>query len=223
VKALHPTARSGFSVIELAVSMSLLALVLAIAMQFGDAVSSGSSTATAAAEADASASRALAAIADRVEDSGTGWFSAALGAPFSSSDLTYDRVVGWDEVGGVPATVVEQIVLEPSPTDPDNGLDDDGDGTIDDCVVVWIRDPGGANERQVICRGVPELLAGEIAGNGLDDNGNGLLDERGLAFDFFGSGLRVQLSVVERDKEGRALLRTVQRSVWFRNQAASQK
>lgn len=214
-------ARAGFTLLELMISVGLLALVLTTAMRVGDAVMRGSSTATAAAEADAGVGRAIECLADHLKDSGTGWFDAT--APLVPlDDVTYKRVIGYAALAAT--TVDERILLERSPGDPDDGVDNDGNGVVDDCRVVWVRFPGTADElRTVVCNRVPESLAGEVEGNLVDDNGNGLVDERGLALDFVDAGVRIRLTVVERDRERRSVVRTAERVVWFRNEAISQK
>lgn len=213
--------RAGFSLLELTVSVALLALVFASALQMSDSVMDGSSTAIATAKADADVGRAVERLAVGLKDSGSGWFGAT--PPLVPvHDVTYQRLDGYEL--GAPHTVNERIFLERSPTDPDDGIDNDGNGLADDCSVVWVRDPGGADElRAIVCNRVPDALEGEIDGNLLDDNENGLVDERGLSLDFVDAGVRVRLTVVEQDKAGRDVTRTVERVVWFRNEAASHK
>lgn len=214
--------RAGFSLLELTVSVALLALVLTAALQISDSVKDGSSTATAAAKAEEDVGRALERLAHHLKDSGTGWFGAT--APLvPMHDVLYKRVAGYDPVAG-PLVVDERIYLERIPTDPDDGIDNDGNGVADDCRVVWVRAPGTADEfRTVVCNRVPDVLEGEVDGNLLDDNGNGLVDERGLSLDFVDAGVRIRLTVVERDHARRDFVRTVERVVWFRNEAASKK
>ncbi|MCI0635907.1 MAG: hypothetical protein L0206_18615 [Actinobacteria bacterium] len=217
-----PRTRAGFSLLELAVSVTLLALVFGTTLLIGDSVRDGSSTATAAAKAETDSERAVERLADRLKDSGSGWFGAT--APLvPMDDVLYKRVAGY--VPGTGAAVVdERIVLERVPTDPDDGIDNDGNGVVDDCRVVWVREPGTASElRTVVCDRVPDALEGEVDGNLLDDNGNGLVDERGLALEFVDAGVRVRLTVSERDQSGRDVVHTVERVVWFRNEAASKK
>lgn len=214
--------RAGFTLLELTVSVALLGLLFTTALQISDSVMDGSSTAAATAKVDADVGRAIERLAERLKDSGSGWFGAT--APLVPvNDVTYKRVAGYDPVAGIEIAD-ERIFLERSATDPDDGIDNDGNGLADDCRVVWVRAPGTAGElRTVVCDMVPDVLEGEIDANLLDDNGNGLVDERGLALDFVDAGVRVRLTMVGRDQAGREVTRTVQRVVWFRNEATSQK
>lgn len=214
--------RAGLTLLEMTVSISLLALVLTTALQIGNAVEQGSSTATASARAESDAGRALERLAERLKDSGSGWFGAT--APLVPvDDVQFKRVTEYKDGAGAQV-VEERIFLERVPTDVDDGVDNDGNGLADDCRVVWVRAPGTAEElRTVICDRVPEALEGETDGNLVDDNENGLVDERGLALDFLDGGVRVRLTLVERDRDGRDVVCTRERIVWFRNEVASKK
>ena len=214
--------RAGFSLLELSISVALMALVLTTALQISDSVAEGSSSAVTAARAEADVGRAVERLAEHLKGSGSGW-CGVWAELVPEHDVTYTRVTGYDEDTAAPATEEERIFLERLPTDPDDGADNDGNGLADDGRVVWVRSPGTADElRTVLCDRVPESLAGEIDGNLVDDNDNGLVDERGLAFDFAAGRVRIRLTVVERDQNARDVVRTVERIVWFRNEAASQ-
>ena len=110
-----------------------------------------------------------------------------------------------------------RIALELERVELDNGLDDNGNGLVDERMVVRIEDPGGPDERRkVICHDVSEYLAGEIP-NGLDDNGNGLNDERGLSFVVLGDVLTIRLTLEAPGANENMLERTVQTSVRLLN------
>ena len=88
---------------------------------------------------------------------------------------------------------------------------------IDEGVVVWTENEGVPGERRVIvCRGVRELLEGEIA-NGLDDNGNGLIDEPGFCVQVTGEVVTLRLTLDALDSDNRVLTKTVESSIWIRN------
>ena len=111
-----------------------------------------------------------------------------------------------------------RFTLELSPSEIDNGLDDDGNGLIDERLLVRITNPGDPDEqRSVLARGVRALLEGEVD-NGLDDNGNGLADEAGFALDMDGGVLSVRLSLEIVDPEGGDnIIRTLETSLTLRN------
>jgi hypothetical protein len=120
-------------------------------------------------------------------------------------------------IKGMQWNPLERLQLELRPTEQDNGVDDDGNGLVDERRVVWFTDPGAAEEREVtVCHWVSELLEGEQA-NGVDDNGNGLIDEPGLCVTFEDDGALVWLTLQRFDSDRRLLTRTFQRRVGFRN------
>jgi hypothetical protein len=119
--------------------------------------------------------------------------------------------------GGIPLFgPIQRIALELEPSELDNGLDDDTDGLVDECLIAWTTDLGGPSQRRaVLATGVSELLQGEIV-NGADDNGNGLTDEPGLVFDADGDRLILRLTL-QRTNEGRVSVRTSETSILLRN------
>ena len=95
--------RAGFSLLELTVSTALLALVFTAAFQIGDAVTSGSSTATTSAKADEGVGRAIERLAERLKDSGSGWFLEPMAAGVTMHDVEFQRIDGYDDI----ATAIE--------------------------------------------------------------------------------------------------------------------
>lgn len=99
----------------------------------------------------------------------------------------------------------------------DNGLDDNGNGLIDERRVLLVPDTATPAELVSLGSQVRELAEGELP-NGLDDNGNGIADEAGLWFRHDGSGtLTVSLSLERLDGRGGSIVRTLTTSVRMRN------
>ena len=99
----------------------------------------------------------------------------------------------------------------------DDGIDNNGDGRIDEGVVLLTIDVGLPTQQQVtLAHQVRSLLAGEI-GNLGDDNGNVMADERGLVFELNGNVLTIRLTLENIDEDGNFLSKTVQTSVRIRN------
>ena len=111
-----------------------------------------------------------------------------------------------------------RLDLQYAPGELNDGLDNNGDGLIDEGVLVLVRDQGGPAQLQVIlCRNVSEFLEGEIP-NGIDDNGNGVVDERGFSLHRVGQELRVRLTVLQpMGANGQVLSRTTETTVKLRN------
>jgi hypothetical protein len=140
-----------------------------------------------------------------------------IAAPLNLSEIEFRVGVGVNNSKIVWGDV-ESIRFEYGPEDPDDGLDNDGDGFVDEGRIVHLIRPGAADEQRIVlCNNVLEALAGEVPGNVFDDNGNGLEDEAGLSFDFEDGHLNVRLSVGRLDPEGRPIVRTFEQVVAFRN------
>ncbi len=156
-------------------------------------------------------------ISDRLESADLTLTAPQIGAPFHSSWIDYQRVTGYT-AGVRDLGPPERIILEYSPLDPNDGVDNDGNGLVDDGRIVWIENPGLASERRVVLsRWVPEFMENEIEGNLADDNGNGLQDERGLSFDFFGGRLTIRLTLEQQDADGFLITRSLSRTLTLRN------
>jgi prepilin-type N-terminal cleavage/methylation domain-containing protein len=219
---LSPHERAGFTLVEMMISASLLAFVLGaatmIALSSASAFSMGHGNMTLEAKVRRTANRLVneftsAGRVGLIPDPQP--FPPAPGV--GTSTLDFRKNVG--VVGGVvqwgPLT---RIRFEYSPSEIDNGLDDDGNGLIDDGAVVWLENPDTPQERRaVLINGVSEFLQGEIP-NGLDDNGNGLIDEQGLSFDMDNNNLIIRLSL-ERMQTGtqQPIVRSIETSILLRN------
>jgi len=208
--------RGGFTLIEMAVALVLMSVLGGLVFLTAESTSNAVNTGVAVAELDGRALRVLERVCDALKASSAGVATPQAETPFSNANLDFRRGLGADADGDVLWGPLERLVLEYD--EADDGLDDDGDGLVDEGRLVWIEDPGGASERRVVlCQDVREYLAGETL-DGDDQNQNGLLDERGFALDFTGNRVTVRLTLEGRDRDGRLLASTVQRSVVFRNQ-----
>jgi hypothetical protein len=135
----------------------------------------------------------------------------------TATSIQFNTCTGF--AGGVQQwSTLTRIDLRPEPRDPDDGVDNDNDGFVDEHQIVLVRNVGGADEIEaVLCGGVRRLLQGEIA-NLVDDNGNGLVDERGLSFVVDANRtIRIRLTLEARDPNGLIMARTVETSVHMRN------
>lgn len=209
--------RSGYTLIEISITLTLLAIVLGAAITVANQGEKNFEQTVTNSIANTKANRALNTIARRLAGAGRQTVTPALVAPFSSENIIFQSVSGWN--GARTWNEEMQILLQYDPAETDNGLDDDADGMIDECEVVLVENRGTANERRtVLVRRVQELLQGELA-NGADDNGNGLVDERGFNVERIsdGAGLVLRLTVLRRLPEGGLDTQTVETTVWLRN------
>jgi len=218
VKKLIHGSRTGFTLLEVVISAGLFMLFTGGALLMANASSSALRTGSTYSDLDARARRALAEVCDllRLADA-QGLWPAGVVAPASTHELEFQRALGHDGTN-ISWDLVEKLILESDPSDPDDGVDNDGDGLVDECRVVWIDDFGEPTERRkTLCHDVAESLDGEVPGNLVDDNDNDLDDERGFCIDLDGEIATVRLTLEGRDGDGLLIRSTVQRSVALRN------
>jgi hypothetical protein len=208
--------KAGFTLIESLFALSFLVIlflaVVHASLRASDAFDQGSLEH----ELSTHTHRALERIAGELELAERATLTPDPLLPLGQSGLTFRSPTGF--AGGAvqwgPNTTIQ---FEEEPGEPDDGIDNDGDGFVDEGRVLWIQAPGTAEERRVVlCSNVADRLEGELE-NGLDDNGNGLLDERGLAFVAENDVLSVLLTCERRDDQGRTLRKSGQTAVKLRN------
>jgi hypothetical protein len=200
--------KRGTTLMEVAVSLMFTAIVGTSVLLVMSSGSRAMQMTTMATAVESNGQDAMKKICDRLVGADlTSVLPPNVVAPGSTSSITFQRVVAFEN-GVVIWSNPERISLEASPTDPDDGLDNNDNGLVDEGQVIWTENPGLANEHSlVICSWVRENLVGEVPGNGVDDNGNNLVDEAGLSFDFDGRRLSVRLSL-ERPSSGLGLVGT---------------
>lgn len=207
--------RRGFTLLDLLIGLAMLGTfmgsLLVVAARGADAAREGLACQT----IEALARRTLDRMASELASAGAGTLDPNPTVPWGSDDLTFRCISGYG-AGAVQWTPQASFSLELDTGELDDGVDNDGDGSIDERMLVYTRDPAGAAESFVLAHGVSELLEGETA-NGLDDNQNGLKDEAGLSFERAGAILRLRLSLEELDARGETRVRTVETSVRLRN------
>ena len=209
---------AGFSLVEMVVVASLLGFVLGVPLMIFRSAEKMRRVVTTRVQLQALVRQTIDRIAGRLEGSSAGMIpQSVLGAGIGSAVVDFQVANGWNgaSIDWLPP---ERIALLPSPEDPNDGIDNDSDGLIDERIVVWTTDVGLANQRSlVIRRDVPEFLSGEVAGNGVDENGNGLLNEGGLVFEFVGDEVVIRLSLQGRDSSGGMIEHSEERRIAFRN------
>ena len=215
MKCLRRNAR-GFTLVEMAISLSLGVLVVGsmglVARQARNAYTARTLTT----DLEARTRRAVDKLTSEMLMSGESVLTPDPAVGVGGDDVTYLKVDGL--VGGVidwsdPC----RFHLEYEPGEIDDGLDNNGNGLVDEGRVIWTRDVGlGSESSRVLCTGVSEFSLGELD-NGLDDNGDGLADERGLSFQRDGRSLQIRLTLERVDEDGRLQQRMVETTVRLRN------
>ena len=208
--------RSGMSTIEMAIVTILLATLLgsiALAMERAVATFERSS---ANGDINARAARAIHRISQEMLGAREATLAPAPVLPFGSNSLEFE-VPQTTAAGTVVWSPRRQIALQLGTGELDNGIDDDGDGLVDERSVVRVDDPGLPGERRVVLvNGVAELLQGELP-NAVDDNGNGLIDEAGLSFSDENGALVIRLTLERIGPDNDLMQRTQSVSVVLRN------
>jgi type II secretory pathway pseudopilin PulG len=153
--------------------------------------------------------------ADRVADELVNAGAATLfpdPEPDGTDDLVFAAVIGI--TAGAPNWgTPTRIAFEYDPGEVDDGLDNDGDGLVDEGRIVMTRNDGMAGaQRVVLCRDVRELLEGELP-NLADDNGNGLADESGFWVQRAGELVIVRVTVEKTGPEGVRIIGTSESSI----------
>ena len=209
--------RAGFSLWEIALALTLMALVMGssmTAMQSGSRIFRRYSSDSRLVGHGASA---IARIVEELFAAREASLTPQAAAPLGSDFLEFLASAEWKN-GALEWDAPTRIAFEPGAGEVDvNGVDDDGDGLVDEGRVVLVRNLDRPNEqRVVVVEGLAPLLEGETA-NGADDNGNGLVDERGLSFQRAGDTLIVRLTLQGLGPDDEVILHTVATSVTLEN------
>ena len=215
-----PKARSkrtgGFTLVELALVAALTGSILGSVIFVFRSSARACQVGSTAGHLEAVVNRTLDKIADRLQASSHTTVVPSLATPFSSPQIDFQRTTGF-VAGVVVWSPTERIGFQLRPTEVNNGVDDDGDGIVDDGRVAWTQDVGLASQSTAVwADGVTEYLQGELQNN-LDDNANGLIDEAGLCFTVDVSSVVVRLTLQSRSVNGVLITKTVQKRVFFRN------
>lgn len=166
------------TIVEATIATGIMGIVVAGAVKMSESGGSAYQTGVSVTDLEIRGSRALERIVREMSVAQAGSLVPANPNGASSIDFVKPESVALGVVTWGPTV---RLVREYDALELDNGIDDDGDGLIDEGVLIRIEDPGGANEqRRVLVRGVAELLERETS-NGADDNGNGLIDEEGFS------------------------------------------
>jgi prepilin-type N-terminal cleavage/methylation domain-containing protein len=210
-------ARSGFTLIELAIAIGIVGLVAGSLVGVLDSTRKTYNQGSAQTRVQADARRALDRIAAELENVG---LATLVPAPVgvAVNDLVFQVATGVNAANSAitfGSSTRLRFAYEAGETN--NGVDDDGDGLVDEGRVILTRNYLQANEVSVtLVRGVSEYLQGEFA-NGADDNGNGFADEKGFCMTLQGNLLILRLSLERPVTEGRSAVATVETAVRLKN------
>lgn len=194
------------TLIEALIATAIMAAVTGSIALVVRSTSSALSAVTVSVHEEARARRGMNRVKELLRGSARTTIAPQPGFPAWDTWVEFQRVSG--QVAGVATyEALERIALRADPADLVDGLDNDGDGLVDEGELVWTRGAGTPDEQTVVfVRGVARWFDRELP-NGLDDNGNGLIDEQGVCFTFTASTVTVRLTVEQATREG-AVTRT---------------
>lgn len=206
-------ARSGFTLIESLIAVSLLAVMFLAVAQVSSRASDAFDEGSVEHALSTGTHRALERIARAIEFSDASLLASATAV--GNDAVTFQTPADFE--GGVVQWQPTDILTELEGEELDDDLDNDGDGLVDERRIVLVTDTGTpAEKRVVLTGGVAELFEGELM-NGVDDNGNVLVDETGLTFSSQGDVVFVRLTCQRRDEGGRLLTKTAETAVRLHN------
>jgi prepilin-type N-terminal cleavage/methylation domain-containing protein len=208
---------AGFTLIEILIALTLLALLLSsvgtLSLASKDAFSRGTTVSAMELRTGLTSGGIQKELSLAIASS----LSPAIDPGQRVTELTYVRAVGWEGETTV-TTAPRTLRFEFDSAESNNGADDDGDGLVDEGILVLIEDVGLPTEnRRVLARGLAEYAEGETF-NGVDDNGDGLIDESGFAIQRMGAALEVTVTLEQSPpgQEG-VIQRTLRSSILLRN------
>lgn len=209
---------AGFSLVEMVIVLGLAVTVVASVALVEQANTRAYTTGMLSADLEARTAATMGRLVEELSTAGRETLVPAPQPEVGGHVLSYLQATG--AVGNeVIWSGLRRIELQYEIGELNDGLDNNGNGLVDEGRVVLIEDVGGPDERRhVLSRWVREYLEGE-EGNGLDDNGNGLVDERGFVYEGIGESLilRVTLERPQPDGGGRLLTRSANTCVRPRN------
>jgi prepilin-type N-terminal cleavage/methylation domain-containing protein len=212
--------RAGYSLIELLVAVTIMALVFGLLSLTGSANSAAFKSGISEAHLESQIGSALAHVTSELRIAGKSTLEPQLAPGASTDSLQFAEALDLHN-GQIVWSAPRRLAFEYAPKESNDGVDNNGNGLVDEGRLVLTLDVGTPQERRVVLTNwVPELLEGELP-NGIDDNHNGLVDERGFCIervaDASGDALLVHLSLQRRDANGRTLTKTIQVKVRVRN------
>lgn len=210
------SAAGGYTLVELAIAAALLTVALGTLALMGTSSAGALGEGACQAELDAHLRRTVARIGEELLPSGMAVILPDAFPAEGASELSY-RKTGGPVNGRNTWAETHRFAFAYERGELDDGLDNNGNGLVDEGVVEWTIGVGQPGEQTVtLCHGVREFDSRE-EDNDVDDDGDGLVDERGLVFQRSGSVLRVSLTLERLDAQGRSIVRALETTVQPRN------
>lgn len=210
------TRRTGATLVEVAISATLLIAVLGGAAMVAKSGSDLEKVSSARSLTRARGTRALERVVQLLELAESSSISPSPATAFGTEVARYRALES--VVDGAPSWGdFHQIGFEYEDGEVNDGIDQDGDGRIDEGMLVWTRNVGEDDElRVVLVHDISERGVGETL-NGLDDDGDGVIDEAGFGMVLEGSVLTLTLCLEDVDGRGQPYSTEVTTTLLLRN------
>ncbi|MFT4538544.1 MAG: type II secretory pathway pseudopilin PulG [Planctomycetota bacterium] len=206
----------GYTLIELMISLSLLTALVLSVFEVTQRSANAVRTGAVVTQLQADSERTLRRVVDRVQMTSSGRLTPRLASPLSSPRCEFQLPIGFDGSDVVWSTA-QSLSFELDTLEVDDGIDNDGDGLVDEGRVIWTESAGDPNSRTVSwASGVRRYLEGEEPNN-IDDNGNGLIDESGFAISVDDEIVTIWLTLERIETGDSTLIHTSRASVRLRN------
>jgi len=208
--------QGGFTLVEFSVSILVMTTFLGAAILVTESGSKAVDRARVETELENRLRRVLDRSADELMSTGQ-----AVLFPDPAGDEG-SEVLDFRRADGLVGNIVQwgdltSLDFEYEEGEFDDGVDNNGNGLVDEGVLVLTRDQGTADaKRVVLCHGVSEWGLGEAPDND-DTNGNGVEDEAGFNVQRVDDLLFVRLTLEALDGEGNLVQRAMTTSVRLRN------
>lgn len=168
--------------LELLISISIVVLLVGLTAEAVTTSRGAYGQGMSSAAVESVARRTIDAIAQRLISASAGTVTVDVPTPPPPANvitwIDFRTVQGYADVAVLAPQ--SRLQLEMMPGELDDGLDNDGDGMVDECRLVYIEDVFGGSPAVGLASSVTRFAEGELA-NGADDNGDGLVDEAGFA------------------------------------------
>lgn len=211
------TKRAGFTLLEATVVAALLSSVLGSVAYMLNSTSNAFRTGSLLAHMDSDANGALQAASRALRGCSADWITPPT--PNGSEEaIDFQRVISVEDDGTATPGTIERLAFEYDDFEADDGVDNDGDGLVDEGRLVLTRDVGGNNARTILLRDVCEAPPGEVLGNGLDDDFNGIIDDRGFSITQTNGLLTIRVTLHRLDNTtNQIIFQSYDRTVALRN------
>lgn len=209
------TSRRGFTLVEMAVSLTILASIMTALGWFQISTQASYKQTAGRAEAESRARQASVRVMAELMGVGTNTLVPDPTSNFGTSTLTFQKPTAVSNLGVVTWGSASRLELQNDEVSDD--VDNDGDGLIDEFRLVLVRGVGTAGETStVLCNNVPELGNGELDNN-IDDDLDGVVDETGFNIRRTSDLLRINLTVARALSDGTIVEATMNTALVLRN------